>query len=376
MKLTIVAVLCLTLSLALVCNPAAAQQGAGPLSAEPPAGGVQSLEDRMRHLEQAVERTVTGQRWFERVKIGGRIEVEAGYVRVDFDDPEAPDDKSSDIDLGKAELTLDAKLAAHVDAHLRITYEDDDLFLDEGFITLTGPERFPAYLIAGRQYIPFGHFESHFVTDPATLLLGETNEGAVVVGYPFLGDAFHVSLGLFNSKVDRIGSDSKVRDYVGRIAVSPFEGWQFGASYISNLASADAFAEAVNELSDDVPGWSLFASATLFDRLTLIGEYVAAVKRFQAGELFDADDTVRHRPSAWNLEVGYALTDAWQVALRYGGSRDAGSGAGQFLPETQYGGVVNWALFDNTSLSLEFLHSAFRNQDRSDAIVAQIAVLF
>ncbi|MDZ7664104.1 MAG: hypothetical protein U5K27_02035 [Desulfotignum sp.] len=51
-------------------------------------------------------------------------------------------------------------------------YEEDDLFVDEGFITLSGTDAFPAFLTAGRQYLPFGYFDSHFVTDPATLDAG------------------------------------------------------------------------------------------------------------------------------------------------------------------------------------------------------------
>ena len=376
MKTMIFAFVTLVLIFSIPLSPVAAQQTVRQTDAEQPVGGVQSLEDRMKHLEEAVERTVASDRWFDRVKVGGLVEVEAGYARIDAGEPDVQDEKVSDIDLGKVELTLDARIAAHVDGHIRITYEDDDLFLDEGFITLTGPERFPAYLIAGRQYIPFGHFESHFVTDPATLLLGETNEGAVVVGYPFFGDMFNISLGVFNGKVEKADTDDMISDYVGRIVISPRDGIQFGASYISNLAAADAFADVVTaDLDDYVAGWSVFASATLFDRLTLVGEYVAALSRFQAGEIY-AGDAERRRPAAWNVEMGYVLTEQWQVALRYGGSKDGDGGDDLFLPKTQCGAVVNWSLFDNTTLALEYLRSDFRNDQTVDAIVAQLAVAF
>jgi hypothetical protein len=125
---------------------------------------------------------------------------------------------------------LDANITAHVDGHVLIKYEDEDIFVDEGFIVLTGTDAFPAHLIAGRQYIPFGNFDSHFVTDPVTLVLGETNTGAAVAGYRFGGDAVEVSAGVFNGRVDEVGDDDTISSFVGAVVVSPAEGFMVGAS--------------------------------------------------------------------------------------------------------------------------------------------------
>jgi hypothetical protein len=117
--------------------------GAGILSAaetgseeitEPKAGGVTSIEDRIEHLEQALGRTVESDRWYDRLQISGLIEVEAAYQKVDFDDPAEEDTKESDVDLASVELDVDARIVDHVDGHVLFKYEDDDLFVDEGFI--------------------------------------------------------------------------------------------------------------------------------------------------------------------------------------------------------------------------------------------------
>ena len=125
-------------------------------------GGVKSLEDRIKQLENAIKRQPESDKWYDRIQISGLIEVEAGYEKTDFKDPAVGDEKTSDVDLATVELVVDAKIAAHVDGHVMFKYEEDDLFVDEGFITLVGTESFPAYLIAGRQYIPFGNFDSSF----------------------------------------------------------------------------------------------------------------------------------------------------------------------------------------------------------------------
>ncbi|MBC2744993.1 MAG: LbtU family siderophore porin [Desulfosarcina sp.] len=345
-------------------------------AAEQKAGGVKSLEKRVKQLEEAIDRPVEGDKWYDRLQISGLIEVEAGYEKIDFNDPAEEDEKNSDVDLATVELVVDARIIDHVDGHVLFKYEEDDVFVDEGFITLTGSEAFPAYLIAGRQYIPFGYFDSHFVTDPNTLVLGETNEGSVVAGYRFGGEMIDVSVGAFNGKIDKAGDDDAIDSVVASIVAQPFEAFMIGASYTSNLASSDAFSEVfeVDEVDDLVGGWSAFVTFQFLERFKLIGEYVAALDNFKAGEIYDAADTKEREPSAWNVELGAAIIDSLELAVRYGGSDDGGA---DFLPESQYGAVLNWGFFENTNLALEYLHGEFEDDaQETDVFTAQLAVEF
>jgi len=256
-------------------------------------------------------------------------------------------------------------------------YEDDDLFVDEGFITLVGSESFSAYLIAGRQYIPFGNFDTHFVTDPNTLILGETNEGAAVAGYRFGGEMVDVSVGAFNGNAKEIGKDDIIDSFVGSIAVNLFENMMFGASYTSNLAGSDTFNTVVvdpDNLDSLVGGWSAFVSFKFLERFKLIGEYVGALDSFKAGEIYDAADTKERKPSAWNVELGVAIIDNLELAVRYDGSDDGGA---DFLPESQYGAVLNWGFFKNTNLAIEYLHGEFEDDTQeTDSFIAQLAIKF
>jgi hypothetical protein len=345
--------------------------------ADPPTpGGVKSLEDRVKQLEGAMARKPESGKWYERIQVSGLIEVEAWYQKIDNGDPAEADTDASDVDLATAELVFDAKIAPAVDGHVMIKYEDDDLFVDEGFITLSGGDAFPAYLIAGRQYIPFGNFDSHFVTDPNTLILGETTEGAVVAGYRLGGQLVDFSAGLFNGRANEAGEDDTIDSFVAAVTVQPMENVLFGASYTSNLASSNALSEEVQDpdknIDSLVGGWSVFASIAFQDRYYLIAEYLAAVDEFTAGELYESDVRAR-QPKAWNLELGIALAEELEVAARYGGSDD---GAG-FLPESQYGAVVNWEFFENANLALEYLHDEYENNVKdADTVTAQLAVEF
>jgi hypothetical protein len=340
-------------------------------------GGVKSLEDRIEQLEDAIKRKPESDKWYDRLQFSGLIEVEASHGKTDFKDPAVEDEETSDVDLATVELVVDAKIAAHVDGHVMFKYEDDDLFVDEGYIILVGTESFPAYLIAGRQYIPFGNFDTHFVTDPNTLILGETNEGAVVAGYRFGGEMVDVSVGAFNGNAKESGKDDTIDSFVGSIVVNPFENLMFGASYTSNLAGSDTFNTVVvdpDNLDSLVGGWSAFVSFKFLERFKLIGEYVGALDNFKAGEIYDAADTKERKPSAWNVELGVAIIDNLELAVRYDGSDDAGA---DFLPESQYGAVLNWSFFKNTNLALEYLHGEFEDDaQETDSFIAQLAIEF
>ena len=344
-------------------------------TAEEKAGGVKSLEKRIEQLEEAIGRPVAGDKWVDRLQISGLIEVEAYHEKVDYKDPTSPDETTSDVDLATVELVVDARIVAHVDGHVMFKYEDDDVFVDEGFIMLTGSDTFPAYLIAGRQYIPFGDFDSHFVTDPNTLILGETNVGSVVAGYRFGGEMIEISVGAFNGKIDKVGGDNAIDSVVASIVAQPFEALMVGASYTSNLASSDTFSEFVVDPIDDlVGGWSAFLNFQFFERFKFIGEYVAAVENFNTGEIYDAADMQERQPSAWNLELGAVIVDRLELAVRYGGSDDGGA---EFLPESQYGSVLNWGFFKNTNLAFEYLHDEYEDDTQeTDTLTVQLAVEF
>jgi hypothetical protein len=98
---------------------------------------------------------------------------------------------------------------------------------------------------------------------------------------------------------------------------------------------------------------------------------VTALDHFNPGELrFDGGE--KREPRAWNLEFAFAPMEDLEVAVRYEGSDDTND----FLPEAQFGGVVSYGLFENTSLALEYLHGEFENNDERDLLTAQFGLEF
>jgi hypothetical protein len=342
------------------------------------------LPERVKKLEEAMGKGDMS-RWLDRISLSGLIEVEAGYEDYDYDDPAVDDEDSSDLVLATVELGIDVDFIKHVSGHVLLLWEEDDtepLDVDEAFIRLDGEDVLPLYLQAGKMYVPFGNFETHFISDPNTLELGETRESAAVVGYA--NDLFDLSFGLFNGDIDEEGKDDHIDSFVASAVFTlpeeavPGLALTAGLSWISNIADSDMLTDTIEDAAEDagvdaviddkVDGMAAFLIATLNERWTLIAEYVGALDEFESDDI----GVEGLEPKTWNFELGCAVTDDLTVAAKYEGGDDLGD----LLPDEQYGIVGSYGLFKYTTLSLEYLHGEFENDDERDLVTAQLAFEF
>ena len=340
--------------------------------------GVKSLGDRVRRLEKQSEDNPLLGTWAEKITLSGLIEVEGSYEEVDYDDPGTPDGDSSDIALAKVELGIDADIAKHVGGHILFLWEDgdDSVNFDEGFIILDGEDVVPLYLNVGKLYVPFGNFESHFISDPLTLEIGETSEGAVKAGYT--NEWVEACVSVYNGDVDEAGdNDSHIDDFVASINITPTISedfnLSFGVSYISNIAESDGLeGETSGTIVEDVAGMGAFVSIAYKERFFLELEYVSAIDNFSAGDL-SFDNGRDLEPETWNIEFAFLPIEDLELAVRYEGGNDLGD---NFLPDTRYGGGVSYSLFEATTLAAEYLHSSYENDDEADTFTVQLGVEF
>jgi len=353
----------------------------GTLFALPVSAGQLSnfeLTERVRQLEEKLKGKTLPGGWAERITLSGAVEVEAGFEDIDHDDPAIKDEDTSDLSLATAELGVDADVVDHVSGHVLFLYEDEeDVVVDEAFITISGEDVVPLYLTAGKLYVPFGNFETHFVSDPMTLEIGEARETAVTAG--FGNDMLDISATLFNGDVDEIGGDDHIETWSAAAAFAlpenrlPGLGLSVGASYISNIAEADGLEGEITagEVEDHVAGAGFFLTASYMERFFFQAEYISALDDFKAGELsFDGGE--RFEPETWNIEFSFKPVEKLTLAARYEGGNDLGD----FLPETVFGGCVSYDLFETTSLALELLQGEFENDDEARVVTAQLALEF
>ena len=339
---------------------------------------VQSLATRLEKLEKQPDPYASG--LLNHIELSGLIEVEAASSRDN--DGAGTTSNSSDISLATAELDLDVTINDYMSGHLAFLYEEDSgdpIILDVGIISLTGGEQLPLALNAGRMYLPFGQFESHFITDPLTLTLGETNDAAVVIGYE--NPLLTANIGAFNGAVHEDGKDDTINSFVGSLGLTLPEGTvpglaaNIGISYLSNMATSDELQGTVStvsgNLTDMVASYSAFGHFEFHETFFLELEYLSAVDDFTIGDLtfIDADN---RNPSALNIELAAAVLPQLEVGLRYGSTSDVGNA----YPDNMYGAVLLYGFLDNAAFILEYMDQEFSDNSDSKSATAQIAVEF
>lgn len=348
----------------------------------------EDVETRLERLEKSqaeLYHTLAGKKGAglesqiaERITLSGLVEVEVGFEQTELSDGSSY--SQSDMTLATAQLGLAAQIADGISADIILLYEEDatDLEVDEAAINLEKDQFFGRI---GQQYLPFGAFHSHFISDPLTLELGETRETALLAGF---GKApFELSAFLFNGDAEKTGeSEDHIRDWGLSLVVAPAEGLELGASYLSDLADTDAellfdeIANPDNFFVDRVAGYSAYLTYEI-GHFGIAGELLAAAEQFAAADLDIDADGEGDKPLAWNAEIFAALADEVELALRYEGSAELAD-----QPESQYGACVSWGVRENVSLSLEYLHGEFdadfatESQEERELVTAQLAMEF
>ena len=367
-----------------------------------------ALADRLKQVEQQLnemkavpEPSRAGGVGFlsdleDRITINGLLEFGAAYQSIDMKD--GGHEKDSDLCMTTVQLGIAAEVNDWVNAEMVLLYEDPtfdndetSVDIDEAFITIGNTEKIPAFLKAGKMYVPFGALFEHFPDDPfldtpLTVMLGEVLEKAVLIGAEWKG--FTVSAYTYNGDVEEDSSGDNVIESYGFDANYAFENETYGldmligGSYISNIADSDCSMEGalVGDIEDYVGGADAYFHVG-YQGIFLDAEYMAATEEFGHGELYTGSDgNAAARPEVWNFEIGYNY-NWWrnlEIALKYAGSSDCG---GLGLPEDRYGINFNQEIFDNTILSVGYMYDEYDDNDADgrdtrDLVFGQLAIEF
>jgi hypothetical protein len=298
--------------------------------------------------------------------LGGLLELESFWDKVEGGG------ETSDLQLSTVELTADVDINENIAGHLTLLWEDDEsdnVGVDQAVIFLRHPVSFWSHYVTftgGKMYLPFGNYNSSFISDPLTLELGESNNTAAMFGLQ--GNLMKLQVGAFNGEVDT-KDDDQIDSWVASVELTPIEGLTFGVSYLSDLAESDI--ELVKD--EDLYRSSIAAGGAFLTwqlgNINLMAEYVAALERFESEVVNAGEDLTGGKPSAWNVEMAWEPTGRWQVALK-------AEGADDFQNDLKrYGGVVSRGLFRNTVLGLEYLYGE-DNENESHTLMAQLALVF
>lgn len=306
--------------------------------------------------------------------LSGVVEVEANHTN-DFGG-----NNSSGLELATVELAIDAQAHPWVQGHVLFLYEegdDDDVVIDEAFVTIGNSKETPFYLSAGRMYVPFGNFTTFMISDPLTLEMAETQETALQVG--FGAENWHSALYAFNGDTSEGDDSSTIEQYGAHVGYS-FEagGWNVAVdtSYTSSLFDSDLLTEEFGDAAvagDYISGFGVQGVLGI-GNVTLIGEYILALEDLNVeGEKIN--------PYTFNIEgavVVELVGNEMAFALACQGSKALVG----ILPEQRFMASIGISLFEDTALTLEYAYDKDYDEhdggsdDNSKSLTAQLAYEF
>ncbi len=216
--------------------------------------------------------------------------------------------------------------------------------MDEGYVSVELDDwRFKV----GRQYLPFGQYYAHFIEGPL-LEFGETRKTSLLVGYSF-SDTIDAEAFMFEGDVDNV-QHTESYDWGVNIETSlRNQSIILGVGYLSDLAESDEhLLDEARDFGKQVSAWNTYARIGLAP-LELTAEWVGANRDF--AEL----DTRSNKPSAYNIELAYFLSDTLKFATRFERSKKL-----EGKPEKRYGLAATWYIGEHLSLSFDYLHGRYQ----------------
>jgi len=346
---------------------------------------IEALKAKVEKPTEAALSEEGREKWTDRIELSGVVEVGYASEKQKVKDPatgRSTSTQDDDITLSKAELHTDAKINKYTRAHMVFLYEEDEdadrVRIDEGTIRLGGiEETHNLYFVAGKYYPHFGELNSWFIS------------AAVEAGYN--GQWFSAGAGAFHGDIQKaVDVEKRIKGFFADANIHNPENTLGGlsllggASYLNNVADTDTLQDQVNQIRDYVGGIALYMVAG-YRNFRFGAEYISALDDFHAGEMVYAIDRnsnpATSKPAAWNLELAFRLFDPLQLAVRYEGTGDMFG----LYPAKQYGLAVSYDIFKSTTLSAEYLHgdyddnnqnSAGNTEDSRDAVTLQLAIEF
>lgn len=280
----------------------------------------------------------------EHVVISGAVEVEAAWSE-DFEGS-----SNSDIALSTATLGVEASVVEWVAGTIVFDWDDeeDEVVIDEAYVSLGDTGTVPFGLQVGRFYLPLGVFSTSAVSDPLTLEAFETREEAVMARYSVNG----ITMGLyvFNGDTNENTGDDTIEHFgtfLNYILEHDDLALTTHLGYLSSVVDSDTLQDSLDLAAEYIGGLSAQASLE-YRGITLTGEYITAI------DDYEPLDGEAKKPGAFHLEVGYSMEIGLPVfaALSYSQTDDLGG----ILPETRLAPVIGVELPEGLTAKLEYCH--------------------
>lgn len=330
------------------------------------------------------------------VQVGGLIEGQGIFSKT------SGGNYSSDADLTGADLYVNVVANKWISGLSEISYDNNNdgylqgqdrvaqsrLYINKAFITLGNLMYSPAYGSIGQMYVPFGRYSYYTVSSPLTKLMARTKARTIDVGYYQTADnGFDTSAYIFQASSGGGTGNQQGKlqngglDLAYHFKLNQDVSGNAGVGYINNYADSQGMLDngcpsgvcsfrgfswnSGVTLHKNVGGYDAHGAVN-YDQFTALAEYVSAATQFDSRDLSyqSAGGSLQGaKPSAFDLEGIYHFAVAaipTSFVLDYGFTRQA---VAMQLPKTRYASALNFNIWRDTLLSLEYRHEIYYAQN-------------
>jgi hypothetical protein len=265
--------------------------------------------------------------------------------------------------------------------------------LEQGYITLANASQMPVYVKLGKQFVNFGTYKLHPLTQPVTQVLTETLRNAVEAGFDtsLMGSVGLIgSLYVFDNPYKQSNKGHSVPNYGGRLGIGQTNdqlGWNLSADYLYNFIGVQGVAYSVglfnsSNVNGQVGNNGFQSVGTYVNRVgagalnaninsgpfTVAAHYVVALQRFNSADLTNKAVVGANGAKPWaaDLSVGYNfnyLDKGQSVLIGYQGTEDS---VNLFLPRQRWVVGYNVDVLKNANVGVELDHDiAYSSGDGS-----------
>lgn len=367
-----------------------------------------AMKDQVAKMEAVLNQHQAGSNaytpandWFNRISVSGQFDLDAYMSAKNNYRFQNNGGNTNAIELANANLFVDAQIndwvKTHVGLHFDSNVDRDGLanvqeavyghlrasWLDEAYVTIANFAQSPAYLRVGREYVPFGSYDTHALTPSLTQMLTQTHATALQAGV-VMANGFNASAYTFNGtdldknqdknrRINNFGLNVGYANSYNDVSYKASLGYIYNMADVSYIAAGRSF----NSVEHVVGGISVDGSVKSgpFDGNV---HYVTALKSFDILDVnhFTDGSIAGAKPSAWGVDAGYSFAVAGhdsRLGLGYQRSSQANNVgpksdevyyANYGMPKQRYVAQYDVNVWKNTDLGLQVYH----DRDCSDVL--------
>lgn len=307
----------------------------------------------------------------DQLEVFGGINAIYGHYRTQQDDGSGTITTTTNKGVAAQAVTLGAifKPNDKFDITTSLLYEEEvDTIVtptefDQAFVTAHALPDGKLDISAGKQYLPFGKFETAMIHDPVTLDFAEGWSNETLIASSKHGNITTQAYG-FRSKENLGGDYGLSINYENEE-----QGLSAGIDYLANLSAPDNFA-GVNNVNHRVPGIALHGSSRINERVKVFGEHIFATKKFDNGT------SAPVKPSASHVEAQIDLNQDRTVAVSWEGSKNANKNYFDGLPKSAYGVTYSQPIYKQLFGAVEVKKSKDYDNLKTNSITGQLSYEF